>query len=111
MQKIALLALLITLLGSIDLLFLLILPINIIKITANSQINSLEINQKIMIEGKVSYQKTSSSTSIIIINNFTMKVPNSLVTYSLMDRTVQIYGIVNGYYNNKTIKITKIETK
>lgn len=107
MEDLQLLFLIISILGLTNLLAILILPVNIIVLENISQLKDLEINQKVIIKGIVENHKIYSSTSTIKIREFSLKVQNSLIKSSLINKTACFEGIVDDYYNNKTIKISK----
>lgn len=105
MQKVTLLALLIT----IELLFLLfsilILPVNIKQLNSPQEISLYEPNQKVLLEGR-----------IIKETNNTIKFENNISASfkhisPLINQTLKANGIITEFYNNKTLQITKIEIK
>lgn len=102
MQKQALLPLLITL----ELIFLLasiyILPINTKKISSPQEINSLEPNQKIEFEGKIIKE---TKNQITFNNSISIYYPHNS---TLINKTYMVNGIINTFYENKTLIVKSI---
>jgi hypothetical protein len=102
MQKLTLLALLI----SLELLFLLfsilILPINIKQISSQKEINHLEENQKVIVKGVIIKE---TNNTIKFDNNISASYKH---TSPLINQTIKAQGIVTMFYNNKTIQIKKL---
>jgi|SRR3989344_7251263 len=106
MERLKLASLAISLILLIFLFDIYILPLNIINISNKNDIQSLEINQKITFSGKVISEKQySNSRTIFLDNNLSFRCP----CQSYLNKTILVSAVINNFYENKIIKIKKIE--
>ena len=105
MQKQALLALLI----SIELIALLasiyVLPINIKEINSPQEINLYEPNQKISFQAKIIKE---TKNHITFDNNISLYYPRNT---NLINQSLNVYGIITTFYENKTLTIKSLTLK
>lgn len=77
------------------------------QITNQNDLNKLEPNQKVVLNGRVSDERIlSGEKSIFVINEIDV-VCDCLD--NLLDKKVKIEGVVSEFENTKQIKVLKIE--
>jgi len=77
-----------------------------LEITSPSQLSNLEINQKVLISGKVVSESLQGSTRLLKFNNSLEVCIKSPISY--VNRTLTLIGITSKYLNKTEIQALRI---